>query len=571
MQPRSLSRSLRSSPVVIGVQRLALGREPERSSVLAGAIDAGVTWVDTADAYGTETGDAERWLAAFVGRVHIATKGGLKRTDRRWLPDGRTRSLLAAAEASRQRLGVDQIDLYFLHAPDPRTPWLTTVRALAQLHRQGVAAHIGLCNVSATQLRQAQEHLPIACVQMELSPFATDAVHGGVVETAQRAGIPIWAYRPLGGERGVRRVQRHADLAAVAAALGVSPEEVALAWLSSLGVTPLAGPTRPQTVRRTLNAAGLSLTTEQRERLDRCFPWNVQIKVPRDRRAPPPDADGDVVIVMGSPGAGKTTRVQARVDAGYARLNRDDLGGTLRKLVPRLDALLQAGQRRVVLDNTYPKRASRNAVLETAWRHGVPVRCEWLQTSDDDCEQNVIHRVLDTLGYLPEPDAFDKLNRRAPGVLAPRALHGFRAQLEPPLLEEGFVELITVPFARHPASGQPALFIDPRHLQEGRPELQQAAADHTLVAVVGWQPNADRAELERQLTDQAEALGLRAVAAVCPHPGGPPRCWCRKPLAGLGVWLARQHGIDLAQSSVLATTPTDRTFARKLGAGLVST
>ena len=88
------------------------------------------------------------------------------------------------------------------------------------------------------------------------------------------------------------------------------------------------------------------------------------------------------------PAAGKSTLVRDFVDQGYERLNRDDAGGRLADLVTKLDDGLAAGARRFVLDNTYPTRSSRNEVLETAWRHGVPARCLWLQTSLEQAQIN---------------------------------------------------------------------------------------------------------------------------------------------------------------------------------------
>src|SRR5207244_10596674 len=115
-----------------------------------------------------------RALAAGGGaaaRVRVATKGGLTRPDGRWVADGRARHLVAACHASRLALGVERIHLYQLHAPDPRTPLATSVRALASLQRDGLVEHIGLCNVSVSQLEQARRLADIAFVQVEMSPW----------------------------------------------------------------------------------------------------------------------------------------------------------------------------------------------------------------------------------------------------------------------------------------------------------------------------------------------------------------------------------------------------------------
>jgi aryl-alcohol dehydrogenase-like predicted oxidoreductase len=128
----------------------ARGRDEARAlATLHAALDSGVTLLDTADAYcwdAGETGHNERLiaraLASWTGdasRVRVATKGGLTRPGGRWVADGRARHLAAACAASRKALGVERISLYQLHAPDPRTPLATSVRALAALQRDGLA------------------------------------------------------------------------------------------------------------------------------------------------------------------------------------------------------------------------------------------------------------------------------------------------------------------------------------------------------------------------------------------------------------------------------------------------
>src|SRR5262245_60977505 len=127
-------------------------------AVLTAALDAGIELLDTADAYAhhhADTGHNERLIAqATAGRrATIVTKGGLVRPDGAWVPNGRARHLDAAARASRDRLGA--IDLYLLHAVDPKVPLATSVRALAKLRDQGVVRAIGLSNIGLHQLEQA--------------------------------------------------------------------------------------------------------------------------------------------------------------------------------------------------------------------------------------------------------------------------------------------------------------------------------------------------------------------------------------------------------------------------------
>lgn len=205
--------------LAMGCMRLSTkpDRDEARSlAVLRAALEAGVTLFDTADVYcrdDTELGHNERLiaraLASWAGdrsRVQLATKGGLTRPDGRWVPDGRARHLLAACEASRRALGVERIDLYLLHAPDPAIKLDTSVRALASLKRAGSVAAIGLCNVGVRQIRQALEQTELAAVQVELSCLHDDGIRSGVAAFCIANGIRLLAYRPLGGPEGCRHV-----------------------------------------------------------------------------------------------------------------------------------------------------------------------------------------------------------------------------------------------------------------------------------------------------------------------------------------------------------------------------
>src|SRR6266571_6207430 len=151
---------------------------------IAAAAAAGVTVFDTARAYGrgpAELGHNERLLAGALRRcgahenVRIVTKGGMARTGGGWIPDGRAKAVLGDCEASLAALDGWPIDLYLIHAPDPRTPWRTSVRALARLVDDGLVRHVGVANVNRAQLDEALELAPIAAVQGPLSPFDVTA------------------------------------------------------------------------------------------------------------------------------------------------------------------------------------------------------------------------------------------------------------------------------------------------------------------------------------------------------------------------------------------------------------
>src|SRR3712207_2153335 len=143
----------------------------------------------------------------------------MRRPKGAWLPDGRAKHLRDACDASRRALGADVIDLYQLHAVDPKTPIETSVRALARLRDEGKIRDVGLCNVTVSQIRAAQSIVPIVSVQVSLSPFDDENLRNGVAEYCRDNGIRLIAYRPLGGER-VKQLARDPVLSRIAAKHG---------------------------------------------------------------------------------------------------------------------------------------------------------------------------------------------------------------------------------------------------------------------------------------------------------------------------------------------------------------
>jgi aryl-alcohol dehydrogenase-like predicted oxidoreductase len=161
---------------------------PERAlETIAAAAGAGVTVFDTARAYE----DNEQLVARALrecgaqGRARLVTKGGMSRPGEAWVPDGRAKAIRGDCEASLAALDGLPIDLYLIHAPDPRTPWRTSVRALARLVDEGLVKRVGVANVNRAQLDEALELAPIAAVQVALSVFDESALRGGVVERVQ--------------------------------------------------------------------------------------------------------------------------------------------------------------------------------------------------------------------------------------------------------------------------------------------------------------------------------------------------------------------------------------------------
>ena len=136
----------------------------------------------------------------------------MARPDGRWVPDGRAGTLRSDCEASLEALDGLPIDLFLVHAPDPRTPWATTVRALAKLVDDGLVKRVGIANVNRRQLDEALELAPIAAVQVAVSVYDDHAIRGGVVARCEERGLTVIAHSPLGGPRRIARLRRDETL-----------------------------------------------------------------------------------------------------------------------------------------------------------------------------------------------------------------------------------------------------------------------------------------------------------------------------------------------------------------------
>ena len=286
MQTRRIG-STHVSAIGLGGMPMSIeGRPDERSRSIAtihAALDAGVTLIDTADAYHLDSSDAghneiliAEALAAYGGDssdVLVATKGGHTRPGGgAWDLDGSPEHLRAACDASLKRLGVDAIGLYQFHRPDPSRPYAESIGAIRDLLDAGKIRMAGISNADPAQIKLADEILGgrLVSVQNQFSPAFRSSEPE--LRLCDEMGIAFLPWSPLGGISKAEKLgSKHAAFSAVAAAAhGVSPQQVTLAWqlAKSPVVIPIPGSSRPETIRDSAAAVVLELTAEEMAALD---------------------------------------------------------------------------------------------------------------------------------------------------------------------------------------------------------------------------------------------------------------------------------------------------------------
>jgi pyridoxine 4-dehydrogenase len=229
----------------------------EATAVLRRAIEAGVTFIDTADSYGPHVSEeliAEA-LRPYPDDLVIATKGGLERTGPgRWPTNGRPEHLIEACEGSLRRLGLDQIPLYQLHRPDPRVPLEDSIGALVTLKKQGKIRHIGLSNVTEAQLRRAQRLTPIVSIQNRYN--VEDRRSESMVDLCEQEQMVFLPWAPIQDLNGNRLVQE------LARRHGATQRQIVLAWLlaRSPSILPIPGTGSVAHLDDNLAAAAIGLT-----------------------------------------------------------------------------------------------------------------------------------------------------------------------------------------------------------------------------------------------------------------------------------------------------------------------
>ncbi|HEY5900387.1 MAG TPA: aldo/keto reductase [Burkholderiales bacterium] len=227
--------------------------------VLRRAYELGANFIDTAESYGphhSEITIAEA-LHPYPKDLVIGTKCGLVRPKpSRWDEDGRPEKLRRDLEGSLKRLKLERIDVYQLHAPDPKVPFEESVGALAEFQREGKVRHVGLSNVSVAQLEQARRIVPIVSVQNRYN--LDDRSSEDVLEACTRLGIAFLPWYPLGDGASLRKTK----VKALAKKLGATPSQVVIGWLlkKSPVMLPIPGTGSIQHLEENMKAGSLKLS-----------------------------------------------------------------------------------------------------------------------------------------------------------------------------------------------------------------------------------------------------------------------------------------------------------------------
>ena len=279
--------------------------EAEAIATIHRAFDLGINFLDTSDAYGPFTNEdlVGRAIRGRRDQVFLATKFGIVRDPAnpgaRGI-DGSPAYARGAIEGSLRRLGVDRVDLYYLHRVDPKVPIEDTMQALADLVREGKILHVGLSEASAQTLERAHRVHPVTALQSEYSLWTRDPERG-ILAACRRLGVGFVAYSPLGRgflsgaitsvdaldagdyRRSTPRFEADnlrnnlgllRELEAVAAQVGATAAQVALAWVLAQGddIIPIPGTKRVHYLEQNAAAAAVRLNADQLARLDMAFP-----------------------------------------------------------------------------------------------------------------------------------------------------------------------------------------------------------------------------------------------------------------------------------------------------------
>jgi HAD superfamily hydrolase (TIGR01662 family) len=301
----------------------------------------------------------------------------------------------------------------------------------------------------------------------------------------------------------------------------------------------------------------------------------------------------EVVLIGGFPASGKSTYTRSFVERGYERLNRDEMGGSMEKLLGPLEELLDAGKA-VVLDNLYATKESRSPFVKLARRRDIPIRFLLMETGLEDAQFNASLRMMEKAGRLLHPDDHKKAEyKKDPGLFPVFVIYKYKKDFEKPTTGEGFAAVETVPFTRtYPADWtNKAIVLDidgtvrtttgsekyptkpseVKAFKERAAKLKKLQKEGYLLVGASNQSGIAKGKLTKEAAEACFAetqkqLGVKFETILyCPHSVPPIACYCRKPNPGLGVELMWRYKLDPRQCICVGDMGTDRSFAERCG------
>lgn len=273
------------SAIGLGGMPLSLtGRPPEIDAiaVIHRALDLGVTFIDTADAYCLDESDKhhnEKLIALAIkeyqgnkSNVIVATKGGLMRPNGSWTRNGNPRHLRETIRASFEALGGEKaIDVWQYHAPDPEYSIEESLAPVKEAVKEGLIRFVGVSNFSVEQIKQARNVVDIVSVQNQYNPWYRQPEFDGVLEYCEREALTFLPWSPLGGSRRVKSLEEFPVIANLAQEKGVSVYCIVLAWLRAKSpcVVPIPGASKVSSIEDSVQAVNVNLTADEVAQIDR--------------------------------------------------------------------------------------------------------------------------------------------------------------------------------------------------------------------------------------------------------------------------------------------------------------
>lgn len=312
------------------------------------------------------------------------------------------------------------------------------------------------------------------------------------------------------------------------------------------------------------------------------------------KKKPPAKAvEQEVVLIGGYPASGKSTYARQFVERGYERLNRDEMGGSMDKLLGPLAEMLDAGKS-VVLDNLYANKAARADVVKLARRRDLPVRFLLMDTTLEDAQFNASLRMMEKAGRLLEVDDHKKPEfKKDPGFFPVFVIYKYRKDFEKPTVAEGFSAVESIAFERHypkdwkkkamifdmdgtlrtntGSEKYPTKVSEVQAFKERGAKLKKLQKEGYLLLAVSNQSGIAKKKLTREdaeacFKETAKQLGVKFEAMLyCPHSVPPLSCYCRKPNPGLGVQLMWDYKLDPRLCTFVGDLGTDKSFAERCG------